>query len=269
MTKKNGVVYSETTITKQETFTAIIKMLCDIWKGTTKQKDADNAVYYYDLNGGPGISLDSPFIGSPVLAAKALQKSNLPHYGYVCELSSLLIDDLKDALAAYEFFEIIEGNNESALLLYLPVQKIKNYGLVYADPIGYPYSEFEFMKQAAKNYHCQKIDFLLSFGANTIKRVSRAYPNKYKQLITQVLSIAKAEWFVREPIKDINNKQWSFLLGTNWKRFPAPSYNFHNIKSLEGQFCLDLLNQTNNERNGIIKKKDAIQLPLIPPMQNT
>lgn len=247
MTVKNGVGYSESTIDKQEDFIKIMRMLCTIWKGMIRRNVTDR-VYYYDLNGGFGFDLDNPIIGSPIIAAKALRESKLKHMGYVCEADDQNVRSLSEAMMAYEdTFMIISGNNESALKPFLPSYGYSNYGLIYADPTGYPSSEFNFMRYVSKLNSCDRIDLLLSFGSTTIKRVSNCFPDKYWRLNEHVNSIYRKVWLIREPLPSSGKKKWSFLLGTNWGNFPAPQNSFHRIDSEMGQKIFRELSVPSNE----------------------
>lgn len=267
MTTPRGAGYSKTTLQKQQDFISIFTMLCKIWRSITAKDFIEDTIFYFDLNGGPGIDLDNPIIGSPVISSKALSESNLSHQGYICDNDLSYIERLKQVLASYQSFKVIHGDNREVLIPFLPSRGKYNYGLIYADPNGYPNSEIEFMKNASRNPHCQQIDLLLSFGANTVKRISRRYPNKHSPLCELIESINKTHWLIRDPMPD--NKQWSFLLGTNWGDFPAAKHYFHPLDSPEGQAVFEFLDKTDDELNGVSKKKEYTQLSLIQPMQNT
>jgi hypothetical protein len=247
---KNGVGYSETTIDKQVDFIKIMKMLCRIWKGTTRYNYINNEIYYFDLNGGFGYDLDCPIIGSPIIAAKSLKDSCLPHKGFVCEIEYENILSLKDTLLPYDNFTVVQGNNQYALIEHLPSDGLSN-GLFYADNNGFPETELSFLEYACQQRVCQRMDILLSFGATTIKRLTNRYPNKHFELQENISRLNKKKWFIRELM---NSKQkWTFVLGTNWANFPAPQNYFHCISSPKGQDVLSFF--YDKPKSGVMEQK--------------
>ena len=60
--------------------------------------------------------------------------------------------------------------------------------------------------------------------------------------------VGKKQWLIREPI---GKHQWTFMLGTNWKKFPEwKKEGFYRIDTEEGQRVFRRLNWTAGEREG-------------------
>ncbi len=260
MPKKNGVGNSASTFQKQEDFVKIMSMLGKIWKGVIKHSFISNTILYYDMNGGPGITLDYIVAGSPVLAAIVLNENNLDHRGYVSEMSEKNVITLRQAMMTYNDFYIVQGDNKTVLKNCLPDMMHKpSYGLVYADPNGSPRDEFQFLEYVSNQKSCRYIDFLISFGAAGTKRAIGAHPDRGHQIDARKLKRLKDFWFIREFMTKGVNK-WCFLLGTNWDKFPIPINTFYSIGSDKGKELIDFFNIQRQDDNEYLNESGQISL---------
>jgi len=99
-------------------------------------------------------------------------------------------------------------------------------------------------------------------SASNFKRILKSSSSDFDLRLTDCLNrILKKRWIVREPV---SRHQWTFLLGSNWKKFPEfRKMGFYNLGSRKGKEILSRLIYTAEELRREHERKRQLFLPFI------
>jgi hypothetical protein len=231
----------------------------------------DPHYYYIDANAGTGKNADGT-AGSVLIAHETMAAAALPLIGTAIEKDYRAFLLLQGALYYAPTFRTLHADNAVALVpsLIPPTFSGRKYGLVYCDPNGvndFPFDALvDFFQPQSPT--TQRLDLLVSIGANHLKRCRAAGLEKYT--LTDIMQqVPKQHWYIREGYwKD----QWTFLFGTNWDHWPElnlrvdgvalrglQSLGMYKVGSVKGQAILAELSDTQAEA-----QKKSPQLPIAP-----
>jgi three-Cys-motif partner protein len=253
MPLRKGVGYGEYTEEKQKHFAGLVNLHVRATKGILGRRKADKHYHYIDLNAGPGRYKDGNgrmYTGSPLLFLDKAMGLSVPFKAFLVEIEKTNCEDLNDWTTAYRAYgdiSIIHGDNEDvAPELLNGSSDIPRYGMVYSDPTGSA-PPFDMLADLSKLPAYQRIDFVIYLAATNYKRFRRAEHCPVSEfLIEKLRKIGKTTWIVREPT---GAHQFTFLIGTNWRRFPDwKKQGFYNVNTPEGEALLALLNFTQEEQ---------------------
>lgn len=291
MSKCNGAGKSFVTNIKQKNIGEYINLTLKLVPKIINKwaKSAWPGYFYFDLNAGPGL-YDDGLLGSPIIFLRALlQKIQIDRDYNILEYPAMFIlceknIDCVMTLAAkiYEYldegikFEVYENNklvdykegnfkingggkiigklligDNNITLKHLldnnpKLLKKKCFGIIYNDPNGI--FDVELLSWVSEQYCFTTTDIVINCNASAIKRAEKAFG--YDKLKTKLKSIRKKYWVVREPYGPM---QWSLLIGSNWKEFPAfKGQGFYHIDTSKGKEIFDRLNFTSEELGPIV-----------------
>lgn len=255
MPKNGSVGYSGTTRIKQEHLKAILEMHIMIVKGILKRKKGEEWVdphyRYIDITAGPGIddNIYDGYIGSPIIFLDLIKKHQVPYRSTFIENDQKSFLKLAWALNHryddYIDYVLVFEDNQAYLTSYIasPPKK-KQYGMLYADANGLP--DMKLIAELSYIDSFSPLDILINYPATTHKRVLKSPKHPMNKTLEEtILLVNKKYWFIREPV---SGWQWTFLIGTNWKKFPeCHQKGFYNIHSERGKEILIKLNYTAQE----------------------
>ena len=219
-------------------------------------KYKETPFYYIDLNAGSGQPIPGrDLIGSPLLAAKILNdRYGDASYRMVCvEQNGANLEELDQTLQTYQDsgdanrnrIQMIHGDNRQEITGIIRSMVRDGRGVVFHDPNGVP-DHLELLPQFRTLP--RQVDVLLYVQATSVKRVRNAFDDGRPDLQQLMDIVGKKQWLIREPI---GKHQWTFMLGTNWKKFPEwKKEGFYRIDTEEGQRVFRRLNWTAGEREG-------------------
>lgn len=265
-----SVGHSAHTPDKQLRFSKLLRWHVDVVRHAMQKHAWIHPFYTYtDLYAGAGGSQEDEFTlpGSPLLALRILREYAMParvtyiehepesaaslrQYLYgTQDLSASNLDacghiQYSDMRSTYDVF-----CQDHALLMpqllatwsqQYPVNQL--YGLIYADPNGPP--DFALLRQCAEAL--PRVDLLIHFGANTLKRKRRSTHHPFEHVLAdQLATIPKQYWLIGKPD---TAWQWTFLFGTNWKGVKDwQSQGLHRMQTAIGQRYLRALSYTKDE----------------------
>ena len=249
MPKVNGVGYGPHTPLKQDHFAKTIRMHLGIVRGILQRakeqhwKNVDTDCYYYfDINAGPGHD-PTGLKGSPLIFLEEAQAKNLPYHGVFIEKESESYAILRSKIHDPNV-QILCGDHRKLLPNYF-IPDCERYGVIYVDPSG-NIPPFDLLAQMSRWPTYSKLDVLINVACATIKRVRICERTIESRNLKELMAtIQKKYWIVRKPV---GNHEFSFLIGTNWKDFPAyEKEGFYNSQSPLGQQILDRLTYTTEE----------------------
>jgi hypothetical protein len=267
MPRHGNVGYSKNTPVKQDHFRLLLDTHMRIVNGLFQAKPWIEPLYFYlDLNAGPGRYPvhDDWLYGSPLIACAVAQAIGLPLQAIFCEQGAREVQSLREELIRFGFAKTVEEDvfhNARTIMAticaddYLVTSKellrhfqehihIKRYGLIYSDENG-NFPPFDLLGQYA--LVLPYVDIVIHLAASPIK-LQRVSPiHQLSRRLDEFLGdIQKRYWMIREPYLQ---HQWSFLIGTNWSRFPQfKRQKFWPINSPEGANILRKLSFTTKER---------------------
>jgi three-Cys-motif partner protein len=263
----NCVGFSDSTSVKQNDFEIIIKThikaACLGIIGKADNSWAGNSYLYFDMNAGPGFY--NGISGSPIIFLNEAAKYDRTLFDvFLFESNELNFQQLKENIANCHYpkninIRILNTDSSSDILKHVPSKGFPKYGLIYSDPTG-QVPPFETLAKISNITQCKKIDIVVNFAATTIKRIRGSHVCSESQTLKDYLSkINKQHWMVREPN---SRHQWSFVIGSNWKDFPAfKKQDFHGIESKRGSSIFDFINYSKKEKT-VERIKQCKQLSL-------
>lgn len=268
MPHNGNVGYSGNTPLKQNHFRVLLDTHMHIVLDFFKRKPWIEPQYFYlDLNAGPGryAVQGEDLYGSPLIACAVAQAIGLPLHAIFCERGGTEVEALRQELARFGFrsdaaHPDVFHNQRSIvaticagdymvtgkdLLEHLTQHHTqKRYGLIYSDENGSlpPFALLQAYAQVL-----EYVDIVIHLAASPIKWqvVSPVHP--LSQRLDELLqTIPKRYWWIREPYMQ---HQWTFLIGTNWERFPRfKKQGFWPTNSPEGASILRKLSFSTKER---------------------
>jgi len=263
----NGYGYSNHTAQKQQELVYMLNAFIPICKGALSQwRNFDQTLYYIDLNAGPGTSLESCVIGSPIAFLELAQKHNASYQAILIEQELILCQQLQRAVVGYDNVTIYCNDHKYAIQHVIETTTRNRMGLLYADPNGDPRSEFEVIRQLTSLREYDRFDVLIHFSATAIKRA------KTEECLYDYLEgVNKKYGFISDPQEQW---QWTFILATNWRGMPKLGPNWARIGTPEARERLAYLNNTKTGNSKNKKQKKTMnghyQMTLpIDPMPNT
>jgi hypothetical protein len=246
----NGQGYSEYTAVKQEHFTAIIAMHLKIVSAIISENTwPDKRYWYFDLTAGSGSHPKTGAPGSPLIFLGIAERMGVAYQAMLIERESAACELLGARLASvgsqFGSTEVLRGDHcEMMRELRCVLPPRPTYGLAYCDPSG-DRPAFELLAEMSQWSGLARVDFLVNCSATNIKREYRAF-HRGRHISDDVAGIAKRYWLVREPYGKF---QWTFLLGTNWDKFPEyRKIGLYRLSSPEGQAILERLAYSEPER---------------------
>lgn len=236
------------TIAKQEQFASFMRMHVNIAAGVVKHHGGRYC--YVEMNAGPGMMPHEPgYLGTP-LRALPLVFARFPTAEVVlcendadtCRQLRLHIDSgIADGIYPRACVSVRHGDHANILPAWISGLKDVPYGLLFHDPNGVP--SFDVLEEASRDRRTRLMDIAMYFTAAGLKRNLH---NGVAPLDQQLRAINKRVWLIREPV---GKHQWSFVIGTNWERFPIWSKaGFHTQDSQRGTALLDELSYPEAER---------------------
>lgn len=234
----NGVGHSTATIAKQASLGFFLNVHISICDAIAAKWRKPRCYYYVDMNAGCGRNEQEGCDGSPLVFLKAATALRMPYKAWFIEKEKRNTEDLEAALDHLPDWIICRGDHND--IVPEVIKEIPNYanGLFYTDPNGIP--SFGLLSSISQIMRVSRMDILIRYAASGGKRAG------YK-LADCIAKIDKKFWLVQEPSS--NDKwQWTFLLGTNWTKFPEMErIRFYRIDSDRGRAILDRLNYTKEE----------------------
>jgi hypothetical protein len=268
MPNENGYGYSDDhTPQKQRNFKYILGLLIPIYNGViSRGKNCERVLYYIDLNSGPGTSLESFVIGSPIVFLESAQQIGIEYRAILIEHDPTYCEQLQRSITGYNGVTIYCDDHRKVIKQIIETTTHNRMGLLYADPNGDPRHEFSVIRELTSQPQYNRFDVLIHFSATAIKRARTE-----RCLYDYLEGVNKKYGFLSRPQ---GQWQWTFLCATNWKDMPLPSEEFVRIGTPE---AMDLLEYLNNPKtaNGQVKRQkkrangyQQMTLP-IEPMPNT
>lgn len=248
---------SDITQIKQDHFRLILRTHLRIVQAIFKKRRYSlDTFFYFDINCGPGVYESNAQKGSPLIFLEEVQR--LPELKY----SAVFIDKEKENINNLNKYippnashiHVLCGEQAELLPQYFHTNKTQwHYGLLYTDPNGI--FDAELLRDFSQQNPYHATDILINCPAAAIKRVRRSPKcQECRTLEDRLDIIQKKEWFVRLALRN-STWQWTFLLGTNWKKYPEfTKIDLINRTSKRGQSIFDILNYTNGERQEISQK---------------
>jgi len=214
---------------------------------------------YIDMNAGCGWNHEVDCIGSPLMFMDLHDACKSDIKAFFLEKETTSIDSLLTRLPSNSgVYDVIQCNSEEEILNIIQNQP-KSYGLIYHDPNGMPM--FDSIREVSRHPKCRFVDLLIRISGTNYKRIRRGIDeygkknnipeliNKYPNLESQLRSVNKKEWLIRD-IVDPDPQQWTFLFGTNWTNYPAwEKHGFYKISSSKGNAILKRVCYTIEELN--------------------
>lgn len=275
----NGVGQGDQSADKQNDFRSLLSLHVDIVDRMTD--DPANhwrrKYTFVDMNAGPGIY--SGITGSPLIFLDKIEQTSLPYRAVFVEKESVNADALKSNTGKRTLRHapmIITGDHETILRQYVTSKAPATYGLLYHDPSG-SVPNFDLLADVSSYPVLQYMEIMIYLSATNIKRVRRyeqvtGRDAQVKLLTDYIRSIQKSTWIIRKPQ---GRHQWTFALGSNWKRFPAwENLGFYRVDSPAGQDILRRLTYTDSELEAMNGQQSffdspALATPTIAPMPST
>lgn len=243
---ENGVGFSSVTETKQEHFRMILRTQLLIVKAIFKKYPYFmQKFHYFDINAGAGMSKGRP--GSPLIFLDEIALAGLDYSAVFIDRDTENIRQLYELTKAEKNIQLICGEHAEVLPQLFVNDNKRRFGLLYTDPNGI--FNAELLQEFSQQPCFQATDILINCPASAVKRVKNSPKCDDNRCLQDRLSIIdKKFWLVRDALKN-STWQWTFLLGTNWTKFPE----FHRIgmvkmESERGREIFERLNFTSMER---------------------
>lgn len=227
---------------KEEDFRGILKMHVGVCKGILGRFGGPPYLYA-DLFAGPGNLRygDRDFLGSPLIAKEILSAAALPYDAVHFEQDAAVADRLARALGTRDGVYVERCQEGFARWLSQAGRQQGRYGLIYSDPIRDEIPH-ELLNVAARRL--PKVDIMSYVAATQYKRRRGVDPAR-PYLADHIAAIDKQVVLIREPI---GAWQWTFVLWSNWVRFPEwERRGFYRLDSERGQRVLERLNLSEKE----------------------
>jgi len=215
---------------------------------------AKKDILYVDMNSGSGWNTEVNCVGSPLLFFEEAVKHDFGKDVHFIEKNAESAISLSERLRMAEFDNFHIWNDDHNNVLPAIIQKNeKRYGLIYHDPNGMP--SFDLLRNVSESPNFRFVDVLIRISGTNYKRIrngTKAVSStiRYPNLKDQLKSINKKEWIIRD-IKDDEMPdpyQWTFLLGTNWTKYPDwEKQGFYKISSSKGAAILNRVTYTTPE----------------------
>jgi len=252
----NGRGYSEITEIKQMHFRTILRTQLRIVQAIFKKRGYPlNTFFYFDINCGPGVYEDENGLqqGSPLIFLEEVQQLDLKYSAVFIDIESENIKTLKSHIPKdFSNIHVFCGDHAELLPQFYNGNRQWHYGLLYTDPNGIFNPDLLQTFSQQEQHHAT--DILINCPAAAIKRVKNSPKcEDCRTLQDRLAIIHKKEWLVRKTLKG-STWQWTFLLGTNWTKFPEfQKIGMVRLNSEEGKSIFDRLNYTAQEWENIIQ----------------
>lgn len=243
-------------------------MHAKIVKGLLRKKNRQlkKRYFYIDLNAGSGIY--NGIKGSPIVLLDAISGAHIfePFDVYLCEINTESAHKLLQTCISKmdrpsvaqngRMCEVSSFKGDSLCVINKDNVSWVNdivssgrydeepyyVGMIYSDPNGC--ETFNNIARLSKMKALGMVDVLMHLSATTIKRVAGVNPNTTR-LLDGIQSINKKYWWIRKPYGQF---QWTFIIGTNWQRFPnLKTFGFYRIDTPEGLEILNFTHYTQQE----------------------
>jgi three-Cys-motif partner protein len=212
---------------------------------------AKKDILYVDMNSGSGWNEEVNCVGSPLLFLEEAAKHDFGKSVHFIEENPESVTSLSERLriGGFDNFGIWGGNHNDVLPDILQ-NAGKRYGLIYHDPNGLP--SFDLLRDVSNSPNFRFVDVLIRISGTNYKRIrngTKAVSStiRYPNLKEQLKSINKKEWIIRDIMDDEmpDPYQWTFLLGTNWTKYPDwERQKFYKISSSKGAAILNRVTYT-------------------------
>lgn len=249
----NDIGISEYTKQKEAGLERILSMHLRISSAIIAKGWAHPKYHWFDINAGSGENPDCA--GSPVVFLTTAKRQGINYSAVFIEQNEDNVKKLADCIQGDPGCTVLQGDNTSLLPITCGQMNGKRprFGMIYTDPNGIP--PFDMLSGVSHFPQLDRVDILIYVSGTSVKRVKC---QTGKCLLDYLASINKKFWLVRD-ISQTGNRQWTFLLGTNWDSFPEyRKEGFYRTESKEGKEILYILNTTEQER------QQAMQPMLIP-----
>lgn len=250
----SGQGYGPQTARKQEDFRGLIRLHLEICQGIFTRNLSNHHYHYIDANAGSGQY--EGHTGSPLIFLEEIKKRSMLFDAYFLEINPSNCSALRSLVRTEPNVQVIEGDHHETLP-NVALRPPPSLGLIYCDPNGTA-PPFDILANLSQKPAYQKMDVLMYLSASNIKRVSNAFSRR--RLKDLMAPIAKKHWLVRTPA---DKHEWTFILGTNWTKFPAwHRAGFYGLDSEQGNTILEYLHCTKKEfgevRPGIRNRRDLL-----------
>ena len=239
--------YSGVTPIKQKHFREVLaahlkitQHVIDRWRRNGHKHD--HKYNYYDLTAGAGYDEnDNP--GSPIIFLQMIKNMDMPYNAVFLEENKKHAEELQNVVNQKAW--VINSDYCNELMKCDDRLHKRKFGLLYVDPNGI--FDVESIKYFTNIFTYATIDILINCNSTAIKRVRISSRHQEKRtLYERMVEIKKTKWLVRKPE---GKHQWTFLLGTNMRKFPEfKKINFVDLNSDEGQDIFNYINLTKSER---------------------
>jgi three-Cys-motif partner protein len=239
---------------KQTCLTDILHAWFTIMRSLTR-RGWNERVYVADLNAGPGLYPDG-MQGSPLIIERLLHEFGVPHDAYFFEAHPHTADRLRRAIRDAGYCgEILRGDHYHTIahhLQTLAASGPSRLGIIYVDGNGerIPVSVIQAMLRHPGH---SRVDVLINQPTRAYKR-RRGAGLDSAYFREDLLALGKQ----RIQFRDYGtNQSWVFALATNWTQaFTFP--HFHDHTTRQGQWMLERLNQTRDERRRHLPEQTSL-----------
>lgn len=240
---------SDQTPKKQFYLDKILRQHINVVRNIFSKWSMNRSYYYIDTNSGKGWNDKQNCCGSPIVFLEAIKMSRLPYQAYFIDQDEGALCLLEKAIGENSNCHYVVGNNMKVLPKVLDNIPYGSYGVIYHDPNHCP--DYDLLKFADNHRNAQKIDLLIRFNANGVKRAKN---NKNIVPLADFLKLKKEDgWIIHEPS---GKWQWTFILGMNWPNMtPWIAQGFHKLKSPRGQAIFNKLHYTSAQLKEIEEER--------------
>lgn len=223
-----------------------------IKRAMSKRKNA--RYWHFDLHAGSGWNHEQKVMGSPIVFVNRIHRHELPYSAHFAEIDEGRATELaaRPEIANRSGCKVHVGDNKELCqiipdLISQHEQPGHALGSVFIDP-SVPTNETPWTELQGVFQQCQKLDVIINFPANGMKRIGRDHKQYIN--INQLPEIFdKEHWLVRQVV---GKWQWCMVIGRNFPSGDWRSVGFEHWDSPMGQEIRDRAYYKKKEIDGIV-----------------